>query len=56
MSGLVDVATGGIRSLTGIAHDCGFADSSHLTRTFRAFYAVKPSVLLDSSYVQVRLF
>jgi len=44
------------RSLTDIAHDCGFADSSHLTRTFQAFYAVKPSVLYDSSYVQVRLF
>lgn len=44
------------RSLTDIAHECGFADSSHLTRTFQAFYAVKPSVLLDSSYVQVRLF
>lgn len=44
------------RSLTDIAHDCGFADSSHLTRTFQAFYAVKPSVLLDSSYVQVRVF
>lgn len=44
------------RSLTDIAHDCGFADSSHLTRTFQAFYAVKPSVLVDSSYVQVRLF
>lgn len=43
------------QSLTEIALRCGFADSSHLTRTFQAFYAVKPSFVADSRYVQVRL-
>lgn len=43
------------QSLTNIAQACGFADSSHLTRTFRSFYAVRPSQITDSSYVQVRL-
>jgi AraC-like DNA-binding protein len=50
----VSLVQGG-RSLTEIAQTCGFADSSHLTRTFQAFYAIKPSLLADSSYVQVRL-
>lgn len=42
-------------SLTRIAQSCGFSDSSHLTRTFQGFYAVRPSDLRDSSYVQARL-
>ena len=44
------------RSLTDIAHASGFADASHLTRTFQAFYAVRPSALADSRYVLVRTF
>lgn len=42
-------------SLTRIAQSCGFSDSSHLTRTFQGFYAVRPSDLRNSSYVQARL-
>jgi AraC-like DNA-binding protein len=45
----------GGQSLTDIAQACGFADSSHLTRTFQAFYAIKPSLVGDSRYVQVRM-
>jgi AraC-like DNA-binding protein len=44
------------RSLTDIAQDTGFADSAHLSRTFQAFYAIKPSVLADSRLVQVRVY
>lgn len=40
-------------SLTAIAQRCGFADSSHLTRTFKTFYGIKPSVLSNSRYVQL---
>jgi AraC-like DNA-binding protein len=43
----------GTLSLTEVAQACGFADSSHLTRTFKAFYGIKPSVLANSSYVQL---
>lgn len=43
------------QSLTRVAQACGFSDSSHLTRTFQGFYAVRPSDLCDSSYVQARL-
>jgi AraC-like DNA-binding protein len=42
-------------SLTSVAQACGFSDSSHLTHTFQEFYAVRPSDLRNSSYVQVRL-
>ncbi|MBV61627.1 MAG: hypothetical protein CMH65_10030 [Nevskiales bacterium] len=38
--------------LTQVAHQCGFADSAHLTRTFQAFYAIRPSLLRDRNYVQ----
>ena len=38
--------------LTYVAHQCGFADSAHLTRTFQAFYAIQPSRLRDRNYVQ----
>ncbi|MES3040750.1 MAG: AraC family transcriptional regulator [Pseudomonadota bacterium] len=41
--------------LTEIAHACGFSDSSHMTRTFQAFYAVRPSALADPNFVQVRI-
>lgn len=50
---LVSIQSG--QSLTEIAQACGFADSSHLTRTFQSFYAIRPSILADSSYVQVHL-
>jgi AraC-like DNA-binding protein len=43
------------RSLTEIALDCGFSDSSHLIRSFRSFYGIKPSTLANSDYVQLTL-
>lgn len=36
------------RSLTQAAHDAGFSDSPHLSRTFRAMFGVPPSVLIRS--------
>lgn len=34
------------RSLTEAAHGAGFADSAHLSRTFRSLYGIRPSALL----------
>lgn len=42
-------------SLTHIAQICGFSDLAHLTRTFKAFYGIKPSELANSRYVQSSL-
>ena len=41
-------------SLTQAAHDAGFADAAHLTRTFRATFGITPSSILKNSHdVQV---
>ncbi len=41
-------------SLTRAAHEAGFADSAHFTRTFRAMFGVTPSELFkNSQFVQV---
>ena len=40
-------------SITEVAQASGFSDSAHLTRTFRQFYGIKPSVLANSNYVQL---
>jgi AraC-like DNA-binding protein len=41
-------------SLTAAAHDAGFADSAHFTRTFRRMFGVTPSELFKNSrFVQV---
>nr|WP_246308683.1 helix-turn-helix domain-containing protein [Kineosphaera limosa] len=34
-------------SLAGVAADCGYADQSHLSREFRGFLGVPPSVWLE---------
>src|SRR5262249_32715353 len=36
------------RSLTDAAHAAGFADSAHLSRTFRSMYGIRPSDVLRS--------
>lgn len=36
------------RSLTEAAHAAGFADSAHLSRTFRSMYGIRPSDVLRS--------
>ena len=41
-------------SLTQAAHEAGFADSAHLTRTFRRMFGITPSEIFRSSqFVQV---
>ncbi|NUU23751.1 MAG: helix-turn-helix transcriptional regulator, partial [Streptomycetaceae bacterium] len=44
----MDAARGGA-NLTEAAHAAGFADSSHLTRTFRAMFGVTPSQALGGT-------
>lgn len=42
-------------SLTTVAHAAGFADSAHLTRTFRQMFGLAPSeIFQNSQFVQVR--
>lgn len=35
--------------LTAVAHESGFADAAHFTRTFRSMYGIAPSALLRAS-------
>jgi AraC-like DNA-binding protein len=35
--------------LTAVAHESGFADAAHFTRTFRSMYGIAPSSLLRAS-------
>ena len=39
------------RSLTDIAHEAGFSDSAHLTRTFRSLLGIAPSSLTKESKI-----
>jgi AraC-like DNA-binding protein len=39
------------KSLTEIAHEAGFADSAHLTRSFRSMLGIAPSALRESTIV-----
>jgi AraC-like DNA-binding protein len=41
-----------IKSITEVAHDAGFSDSAHLSRTFQDIFGVSPSYLLDSNCVE----
>lgn len=51
---LATLMLNGAMSLTEIAHEAGFSDSSHLSRAFKKFYGIQPSRLLDRQ--QVRLY
>jgi AraC-like DNA-binding protein len=42
------------RSLTEIAHEAGFADSSHMSRAFAAMLGVPPSAIANASVVRLR--
>lgn len=45
---------GGGDSLTTVAHAAGFADSAHLTRTFKRMFGIAPSdIFQNSQFVQV---
>ena len=40
-------------SLTEAAHEAGFADSAHLSRTFRATFGIAPSFLFERGRLSV---
>jgi len=42
-------------TLTEAAHAAGFADSAHLSRTYRATFGLKPSQVFGNRLVQVKL-
>lgn len=46
----VDAALRG-RSLTEAAHEAGFADAAHLSRTFRAMFGISPSAFTQDADV-----
>ncbi len=43
-------------TLTEAAHLAGFADSAHLTRTFRAMFGIAPSLIFKRGQVNVKFF
>lgn len=43
------------QSLADVAHEIGFSDSAHLSRTFSRYFALKPSYLANHSTVRVRV-
>lgn len=43
-------------SLTEAAHQAGFADSAHLTRTFRAMFGIAPTLIFKHGQVNVTFF
>lgn len=44
------VAIGAGRTLTAAAHQAGFADSAHLTRTFHQMFGTPPSVMMRGEF------
>lgn len=42
-------------ALTRIAHDCGFADSAHLSHTWQRNYGLSPSYIRDPQHVRLVL-
>src|SRR5262249_41369160 len=40
------------RSITEVAHEAGFTDSAHLSRTFQEIYGIPPSYLNDTRCVE----
>lgn len=47
----IHLLAGGV-SLTDAAYEAGFADSSHLTRTFRGMLGITPSALIKESHLR----
>jgi AraC-like DNA-binding protein len=50
---LAAVMLSGAKSLTEIAHEVGFSDSSHFSRAFKKFYGIQPSRLRDRQRVRL---
>jgi AraC-like DNA-binding protein len=42
------------RSLTDVAHEAGFADAAHMSRTFSAMLGVPPSVIAEAATIRLR--
>jgi AraC family transcriptional regulator, arabinose operon regulatory protein len=42
-------------SLAEVAHEIGFADSSHLSRTFMRYFALTPSFLANEKLVRMQV-
>ncbi|MEM8799523.1 MAG: helix-turn-helix domain-containing protein [Pseudomonadota bacterium] len=45
----------GLDTLTTIAHDCGFSDSAHFSRSFHTALGLKPSFIADRKHVDLHL-
>lgn len=43
-------------SLTEAAHVAGFADSAHLSRTFRSMFGIAPSFMFERSRLSVTFY
>lgn len=44
------VAIGEGRTLTAAAHQAGFSDSAHLTRTFYQMFGIPPSLMMQGEF------
>lgn len=46
----IEQLTNGV-ALTQVAHETGFSDSAHMTRTFRMMFGIKPSEIFKNSHL-----
>ena len=43
------------KTLSEVAHEIGFSDSSHLSRTFTRYFALTPSYLANNKLVELQI-